>query len=416
MKKDNSKLDNTFNDFFKGENPVKHYKAVNKLLGQVDLVDEYNDLLEQKRVEEFFVENLGLVDDEMSKEEKMGIEELNKISKRLYKKGKYRELCCVYYDMCFRHIAEYLHLDEREDFEMITDYDLYKKNILPKEIFFQFFLLQCLVRNKNLNWDRDPEIINQNLACFIVCFNDIYEFLHDNVATSISQKQDIKDVFQLKIELPNSRPLIWRRILVPGNYTFWELHVAIQDAMGWFDCHLHQFCDRSFYGGKDCTYIKYPHPDDEDQHLMLGMRKEKYLDERTTLISEFLKKEKSTVWYEYDFGDSWMHKITLEKILPHDKSIALPSILAGKNMCPWEDSGGLPGFYDKVKMLKSDSLKKKDKEYYDELCEWVEEIDINDYETNGVFDPKNIDVTKFDMNEIEWCNPNEELQRFESYQ
>jgi hypothetical protein len=28
---------------------------------------------------------------------------------------------------------------------------------------------------------------------------------------------------------------------VPQRYSFWDLHVAIQDAMGWLDYHLHEF-------------------------------------------------------------------------------------------------------------------------------------------------------------------------------
>jgi hypothetical protein len=46
-------------------------------------------------------------------------------------------------------------------------------------------------------------------------------------------------VHQLLIVLADSDPLIWRRIQVPASYSFWDLHIAIQDAMGWFDCHLH---------------------------------------------------------------------------------------------------------------------------------------------------------------------------------
>ena len=48
-------------------------------------------------------------------------------------------------------------------------------------------------------------------------------------------------VFQFKIELLEISPLIWRRIQVPGDYNFWDLHVAIQDSMGWLDYHLHHF-------------------------------------------------------------------------------------------------------------------------------------------------------------------------------
>ena len=40
------------------------------------------------------------------------------------------------------------------------------------------------------------------------------------------------NVYQFKITLKGSKPSIWRRIQVPENYSFWDLHVAIQDAMG----------------------------------------------------------------------------------------------------------------------------------------------------------------------------------------
>ena len=50
-----------------------------------------------------------------------------------------------------------------------------------------------------------------------------------------------KRVYQFKIELEGITPTIWRRIQVPETYSFWDLHVAIQDAMGWLDYHLHLF-------------------------------------------------------------------------------------------------------------------------------------------------------------------------------
>ena len=48
-------------------------------------------------------------------------------------------------------------------------------------------------------------------------------------------------VMQFSIELHEIEPRIWRRIQVPLDYNFWDLHVAIQDAMGWKDYHLHHF-------------------------------------------------------------------------------------------------------------------------------------------------------------------------------
>jgi len=54
-------------------------------------------------------------------------------------------------------------------------------------------------------------------------------------------KEKYDRVYQFKIALKHIRPPIWRRIQVPENYSFWDLHVAIQDAMGWLDYHLHEF-------------------------------------------------------------------------------------------------------------------------------------------------------------------------------
>ena len=41
-----------------------------------------------------------------------------------------------------------------------------------------------------------------------------------------------KLVYQFKISLYEIEPRIWRRIQVPAKYSFWDLHVAIQDVMG----------------------------------------------------------------------------------------------------------------------------------------------------------------------------------------
>ena len=48
-----------------------------------------------------------------------------------------------------------------------------------------------------------------------------------------------KRVYQFKITLLDTKPPIWRRIQVAENYRFWDLHMAIQNAMGWQNCHLH---------------------------------------------------------------------------------------------------------------------------------------------------------------------------------
>ena len=44
-----------------------------------------------------------------------------------------------------------------------------------------------------------------------------------------------RDLLRLRVELKDILPPIWREIWVPARYSFWDLQVAIQDAMGWWD-------------------------------------------------------------------------------------------------------------------------------------------------------------------------------------
>jgi hypothetical protein len=45
-------------------------------------------------------------------------------------------------------------------------------------------------------------------------------------------KKNYIQVNQFKITLKGIKPPIWRRIQIPETYTFWELHLAIQNAIG----------------------------------------------------------------------------------------------------------------------------------------------------------------------------------------
>ena len=54
-------------------------------------------------------------------------------------------------------------------------------------------------------------------------------------------KNEFNQIYQFKITLEGVRPPIWRRIQVPETYSFRDLHIAIQDVMGWGDYHLYEF-------------------------------------------------------------------------------------------------------------------------------------------------------------------------------
>ena len=43
------------------------------------------------------------------------------------------------------------------------------------------------------------------------------------------------EVYEFRVDLLEVAPPVWRTIQAPAAYSFWDLHVAIQDAMGWLD-------------------------------------------------------------------------------------------------------------------------------------------------------------------------------------
>lgn len=165
--------------------------------------------------------------------------------------------------------------------------------------------------------------------------------------------KQLRSIYQLKITLQNSKPPIWRRLLVHSNIGLAEFHVVIQHSMGWFDCHLHQF---------EKDNVLYGIPDDE----FTGGTGIVIRDEKGYKLSQLLKKEKDWLGYEYDFGDGWSHKAILEKILPYDGSATLAKCVKGKMACPPEDSGGVWGYMNLLEIINDPSHAE-----YDETAEWL---------------------------------------------
>jgi len=65
--------------------------------------------------------------------------------------------------------------------------------------------------------------------------------MNREISITLPRKKPYKNILQFKISIIETDPPVWRRIQVPEYYTFYDLHVAIQDAMGWLDYHLHDF-------------------------------------------------------------------------------------------------------------------------------------------------------------------------------
>ncbi len=195
-----------------------------------------------------------------------------------------------------------------------------------------------------------------------------------------------KLIYQFRITLQHCQPAIWRRIQVPEHYTFWDLHVAIQDAMGWLDCHLHAF---RIY--EDAGSRKRPVPTD-----VIGIPDQSFGDDDTlpgwdTPLTDYFDLPGDRCEYLYDFGDDWLHDVLLEGLLLREPKVKYPRCLDGERACPPEDCGGWPGYEQLL-----DTLKRPRSNAYRDTKDWLQQH----AKAYWPYDPAH-----FDAAQVKFANP-----------
>ncbi len=68
-------------------------------------------------------------------------------------------------------------------------------------------------------------------------------------------------------------------------------------------------------------------------------------------LSSYFQTPKDTISYLYDYGDNWIHTITLHKILEKDDKQKYPYCLKGSDAAPFEDCGGIWGYYEMLEII-----------------------------------------------------------------
>jgi hypothetical protein len=173
-------------------------------------------------------------------------------------------------------------------------------------------------------------------------------------------------IYQLKISLAFSDPLIWRRIQISGDASLTRLHDVLQLCMGWSDLHAHRFLV-----GK----IFYAPSESGDIWEKTGERSE----------SEFqlVALENDMKWcftYIYDFGDGWEHNIELEETIPVSQGGNHPILLDGERACPPENVGGIPGYEEFLTIINGPHH-----EQHKRIAKWY---------GADQFDPEYFDITR----------------------
>jgi hypothetical protein len=117
-----------------------------------------------------------------------------------------------------------------------------------------------------------------------------------------------------------------RRIIVPAEISFFNLHEVLQKIFKWKDYHLYKFETYNSKGKRKDVLVPY----EED----LEYCRDAMLMEGHTL-SEFFPENKSMI-YTYDFGDNWEHEIKfVREIDNYDKES--PYLLEAVGQTPPED-------------------------------------------------------------------------------
>jgi hypothetical protein len=168
------------------------------------------------------------------------------------------------------------------------------------------------------------------------------------------------------VELVDIEPKIWRQLEVRGSLTLDQFHQVLQTAFGWEDVHLHRFtADDPFAplrpdGGIPATLQWLPgqecdEPDDRpEEDLSLG---------------QLLALGGGAAFYEYDFGDSWLHRLELVSQRPASEDSPPARVLDGARRGPLEDSGGFSGYEEILEALADPNHPD-----HEEYSEWVAEI------------------------------------------
>lgn len=194
-------------------------------------------------------------------------------------------------------------------------------------------------------------------------------------------------MLQFKVTIVDSRPPIWRRLVLDPRLTLEQFHKAIQIAFDWQDCHLH-----AFIAGDGARYGK-PRSFDGFDHEMIS--------ESRVLLGDLFTRPRTKLRYIYDFGDDWIHDIVFEGAV-ESETIDYPSetfieagrgvfggrkrpamCIAGERAGPPEDCGGIHGYHDLLALFESPADALTDDDH--ERLQWLHEsTDLSEFRPDYV--------------------------------
>ncbi|WP_298585322.1 plasmid pRiA4b ORF-3 family protein [uncultured Kocuria sp.] len=173
-----------------------------------------------------------------------------------------------------------------------------------------------------------------------------------------------RDLIRLKVSLLDTDPEIWRLLELDADLTLDRVHEALQIAMGWRNSHLHLFTDTDPYQRLRPVDGEFREP----RRWMTRADLEELdgLPETEWTLGQVLTEETGPLFYEYDFGDGWTHRLEFVEQLTVPAAEPIAHVERGERRAPPEDCGGSPGYAELL-----DALADPGHERHQELTEWV---------------------------------------------
>ncbi len=159
-----------------------------------------------------------------------------------------------------------------------------------------------------------------------------------------------------------------------------QVHQVLQAAFDWEDAHLHRFTTDGPFAPLRPVDGEIP----EVLQWLPGQECEEPGDrpEEDCSLDQLLALSSGAVFYEYDFGDSWLHRLELVSRRPADDDTPPARLTDGARGGPLEDSGGFPGYEEIMDALADPS--------HPDHSAWVADLTGSD----EPFDPAFVDLPR----------------------
>jgi len=185
------------------------------------------------------------------------------------------------------------------------------------------------------------------------------------MASRTDDARRTRDLLRLKVSLVDSDPEIWRLLEVDAALTLEQVHDVLQIAMGWRNSHLHSFTDTDPYERLRAVDGRIREPRRWTSAFVLEEDPDG-LPETEWTLGQVLSEESGPLFYEYDFGDGWTHRLAFIEHLEVPASEPPARLVRGERRAPLEDSGGPHGYQELLEALADPQH-----EDHQEATEWV---------------------------------------------